>query len=98
MPRSERRDGRGLVEPDKRVELLRQRGVGVMTHQLRVGSVDNADEPLQPRLQKASSERLVLADVEQEARNVRIVTHPLVAMSISQSEDETLGSSMTRRS
>src|SRR5438445_12733355 len=60
---SERRRRRGLVEPDEGVELLRQRGIGVVAHQLGIGPVDNPYEPLQPGLQKASAECLVPAEV-----------------------------------
>src|SRR4051812_24965263 len=48
MLASERADCGRFIEPDERVELLRQRGVGVMTHQFGLGAIDHADEALQP--------------------------------------------------
>src|SRR4051812_31754885 len=80
--RSERRYRGGLVEPDKGVELLRQRCGGVMTHQLSIRPVNNSDEPFQPRLQQASPQRLVPAEIEQEARDIGIVAGALVAVAM----------------
>jgi hypothetical protein len=78
MLRSERRDRRSLVEPDKGIELLWKRGAGVVARQFGVGPVDNADESFEPWLQEALPKCLVPAEVEQETRNVRIMAQPLI--------------------
>src|SRR3954452_3900232 len=80
--RPERRQGRGLVEPDEGVELLRQGGVGVVAHPLGVGPGDDADEALQARLQEAAAERLVAPQVEEEGRHARFVAEALIAVAV----------------
>src|SRR5436190_7244099 len=56
-----------------------------MAHQLGVGMVDNADEPLQPRLQEAPLERFVSSKVEQKARNVCVMAETLVTIAMGRS-------------
>ena len=63
-------DGRGLIKPDKGVELLWQRSIRVVAQELGFGSVDDTDESFQTRLEEASSKSVIppLPEVEQEPR------------------------------
>src|SRR2546429_6585437 len=79
---SKRRHCRSFVEPDKGIELLWQRRVGVVAHQLGVGPVDNTYEPLQPRLHEASPDCLIAAEIEQEKGNIRVMADALVAVAM----------------
>src|SRR5436190_15416244 len=53
-----------------------------MAHQLGIGPINDADEPLQPRLQQPTAKRLMPAEVEQEARNACVMAEPLVAIAM----------------
>src|SRR6056297_839183 len=77
---AERRHRAGFVEPHPAVELLRQRRVGIMAHQLGLGAVDNADEPLEPLLGETPAQAVVTPHVEQKTLDPRVVTDPLVTV------------------
>jgi hypothetical protein len=53
-----------FVKPDERIELLRQRGLHIVAQQLCIGPIDDADKPVQTRLQQPIAQRLVLAEPE----------------------------------
>jgi hypothetical protein len=67
ISRAKRRDGFRLVEPDNRIELPRQRGIGVMAEKLGVGAIDHADEAFEARFCQPSAQRLIAGEIEQEA-------------------------------
>src|SRR6056297_870052 len=77
---AERRHRAGFVEPHPAVELLWQRRVGIMAHQLGLGAVDNADEPLEPLLGETPAQAVVTPHVEQKTLDPRVVTDPLVTV------------------
>jgi hypothetical protein len=59
MLRTEWSDRARLVEPYIGVKLLGQDCLAVVAPQLSIGTVDHADEALQPRLGEAAAERFV---------------------------------------
>src|SRR5215204_2968294 len=75
-------DGRGLVEPDIGIELLRQGSVRVVAQEFCLGPVDHADEPLQARLEQAMAKRIMpsFPKIEQETGDAREVAEPLVTL------------------
>src|SRR4051812_11877923 len=81
----QRGDGGGLVEVDDRVELVGQGGVEVVAQALGLGSVDDADRPLQPaRAQQVRRAAAVGAragpQAEQERGHPGVVENPFVAV------------------
>src|SRR6478609_2895684 len=80
--RPQRRHRARLAEPDEGVELLRQRSLRVVAHQLGLRPVYHPDKALQPRFQEPPPQRFVppLCEVEQEAWDACVMTEPLVAV------------------
>src|SRR5215207_4251630 len=75
-------DGRGLVEPDIGIELLRQGSIRVVAQEFCLGPVDHADEPLQARLEQALAKRIMpsFPKIEQETGDAREVAEPLATL------------------
>ena len=80
--RLERRNRCGLVEPDIFVELARERGLKIMTLQLRLGPVNHADGTLEPGLRQGADEagRCWFSQRQQESRAAGIVAQPLITV------------------
>src|SRR5437868_4903168 len=72
----------GFVEPDPGVELLRQDRGRIMAPALGVGTIDDADEALQPGLRQppAQVRMASLAKVEQEALDAAVMGQALIAV------------------
>jgi hypothetical protein len=82
MLASQGRDGARLVDPDARVELLGKDGLAIMAPQIGIGSVDHADQTLEPRLAEPSPQGIVpaLGHIEQEPGDATVVELPLVTV------------------
>src|SRR6202011_5300396 len=80
MLRSDGGDRGGLVEPEKGIELLRERRVGVMAHQFGVGPIDHADKALQALGFEGPSRSTIAQQIDDEAYNTGIVELPLVTV------------------
>src|SRR5689334_20972768 len=68
-----------LVEVDDCIELRGQPRAQVMAHALGVGSIDDADRALEPRLLQAAGRFAEVAQREEEARETRAMEQLLVA-------------------
>src|SRR3954468_7341053 len=75
-------DRRSLVEPDKGIELLRQRSLRIVAHQLGIGPINDPDEPLQTRFEQPPPERFVTAGIQQEPGHASVMTKPFVAVPV----------------
>src|ERR1700712_5747991 len=82
VPWAKRRDRRRLVKPHEGIKLTRQRRVGVVAHELGLGPVDHADEPLQAWLPQPSAKRFIPGEVEQKARYTSLMAEPLVTVAV----------------
>src|SRR3954471_20341832 len=76
------RDRIRIVEPDISVELLGQDRLAIVAPALGLRAVDNADEPLQPRLAPRLAPvppRLAFAEIQQEPPDTAVMRHSLMA-------------------
>lgn len=76
MFRPQARHRTGLIEPDEPVELLRQRGFGVMALEFGVRPVDHADETFEARLEQAAAKSFMAAEFNQAALDARVMEQP----------------------
>src|SRR5207253_10599830 len=84
MLRSQGGHGRRLVEPDKCIELLGQRGIRVMAQQFGIRPINDDNKSLKPRLQETMAKCHVLggSQVQKEPRHAGIMAEALVTVAM----------------